>query len=150
MAFVTLRGDTDVLSELERFREDFGRMFEGYGAGERDEARRASSRWHPRANVVESDEELRVLVPLPGIDPATLSVSVEGAVLRVSGERQQEPCEGRCLRAERVHGAFERSVELPVPVNSRKVDAKYRHGVLDVSLPKAAEAKPRRIQVRGE
>jgi len=156
MAFVISRGGVDPFTELERFRREMSRMLEARasgdgGAGDGGEARR----WHPRANVHETADDVRVSVPLPGVDPARLEVAVEGGVLRIAGERpapelSAEAKEGSFVRAERIRGPFLRRVELPVEVEADKVEASYRQGVLEVVLPKAAAARPRRIQVRSE
>ena len=88
---------------------------------------------------------------LPGADPESLDVAVEGNVLRVSGERAGVPDEAtRRFSRERSTGAFSRAFEFPAPVDAEHVQARYQHGVLHVTLPKAAEARPRQIAIRFE
>jgi len=74
-------------------------------------------------------------------------ISLEEGVLTVSGERKAQSTEAENLRSERLFGSFSRSITLSTPVKADAVTASYQDGVLTVSLPKAEEAKPRKIQV---
>jgi HSP20 family protein len=86
---------------------------------------------------------------LPGVSEKDVNVSITGDLLTVRGERQwQEQAKNdNYHRLERMYGKFERSVQLPFPVQANKVKATYRDGVLVVTLPKAEEVKPREIKI---
>ena len=104
----------------------------------------------PMLNVWEDDQALYVDADLPGIDPAKLDVTVtEGNQLSIQGERAAPDIKGAVwVRQERPTGKFVRVVTLPSLVDADKVEAKYEHGVLRLTLPKSEAAKPRKIQVQ--
>jgi HSP20 family protein len=77
-----------------------------------------------------------------------IEISLQDGMLTISGERKSETVEGeKAERTERYVGKFRRSISLPTQVDSSKVTATYRDGILTVTLPKAEEAKPKQIQV---
>jgi HSP20 family protein len=85
---------------------------------------------------------------LPGYDPKSLDIQVEGDVLTVRASRNvQQPEKGRWLRQERLNGHLARSFVLPSTVDAAKCEARCEHGVLTVTLPKREESKPRSITV---
>ncbi len=104
----------------------------------------------PMLNVWEDDQALYVDADLPGIDPEKLDVTVsEGNQLVIQGERAAPDIKGAVwVRQERPVGKFMRSVTLAALVDADKVEAKYEHGVLRLTLPKSEAAKPRKIQVQ--
>ena len=89
---------------------------------------------------------------LPGIDAKDIAVSLEGDVLTIKGEKEQkkEEKDERQHRVERSWGAFMRSVRLPAPVDSGKVSAAFKDGVVTITLPKAPGAKGATIPVKAE
>jgi HSP20 family protein len=103
----------------------------------------------PPADVLENAQEFRVVLDLPGVDPASIKLSVEKDTLDVAAERKfAPPAAGEELhRSERAHGAIARSFTLPSGVDSTKVEARYEAGVLTVTLPKREETKARAIPV---
>jgi HSP20 family protein len=105
--------------------------------------------WVPPADVYETDNHLVVMADLPGIDPKKLEVRVENNVLTIRGERPfaEKPKNENFHRIERVYGSFARSFTLSTAVDSDKVLATYNSGVLTISLPKAEQAKPKRIEI---
>ena len=104
----------------------------------------------PAADVLENQNEIKVKVDLPGHDPKSVQVKLENGVLTIQSERRQEPQDQQqgVLRAERSYGVFARSFSLPDTVNPEKVEARFEHGVLTVTLPKREETKPRAIEVK--
>lgn len=110
----------------------------------------AATTFAPPADVVETQGAIEVTVDLPGHDPKSVEVKLEKGVLTIQSERKQERrAEGDgVLRAERSFGQFVRSFELPDTVDPQKVEAKFEHGVLTVTLPKREETKPRTISVK--
>lgn len=109
--------------------------------------------WRPLAtDVVETPDDVRVRMEIPGIDASEIDITIDNNVLRVSGEKRmmKEDGEGTAYRlTERRYGRFERSFVLPRDVRSEACEASYENGVLQVLLPKREEAKPRRVQVQG-
>ena len=109
----------------------------------------SSAGWAPPLDVYESADHVTVQVELAGLKKEDFDLSLEDDVLTISGERksQAETKEGESYRRERAYGSFRRSVTLPAAVKPDAVTASYQDGILTVTLPKAEEAKPRKIQV---
>jgi HSP20 family protein len=105
--------------------------------------------WTPAADIYETDNDLVLEADLPGIDPKNIDIRVENNVLTVRGERSFQPKVERenFHRIERSYGTFARGFTLATTVDPDKIRANYRNGVLSITLPKAEQAKPRRIQI---
>lgn len=105
--------------------------------------------WVPPLDVTEDEDKVVVDLELPGAQADSFDVSLQDGALTISGERKSERNEGsgESFRSERVFGRFERTVNLPAPVQPDAVTAAYTNGVLTVTLPKAEEAKPRKVNV---
>jgi HSP20 family protein len=103
----------------------------------------------PALELRENADTYAVSVELPGVDRKDVQVSLHEGVLTVSGERRQEieAKEGEYFRTERRYGRFQRQVSLPAAVKAEAVKAAYKDGVLTITLPKTAEAKPRQIDI---
>jgi HSP20 family protein len=105
--------------------------------------------WGPNLDLYEDKENLVAKVELPGMKKEAIEVSLDEGILTISGERKAEEVvkDAEPHRLERFYGRFQRSVALPVPVNTAAVKANYVDGILTVTLPKAEEAKPKQIAV---
>lgn len=105
--------------------------------------------WVPVVDVSETAEAIRVKVEAPGVAKDDFKISVQNNVLTIRGEKkmEKETTEENYHRVERVYGSFFRAVELPSAVQTDKVSANYRDGVLTITLPKSEEAKPKEIAV---
>jgi len=127
------------------FDDLFERLFADVGTTDRAHAAVA-----PRIDVKESEAEVVVEADLPGVEEKDIEVSLHEGVLIVRAERHESSeAKGESWhRRERVHRSFQRAVPMPVAVDGEKVQASYKAGVLRVTLPKAAEARPRKIEVR--
>jgi HSP20 family protein len=101
----------------------------------------------PPADLRETVDELTLTMDLPGYDPKSLDVRIEGDVLTVRAQRALPNVEGTWLRQERAHGEIARSFVLPDSVDTAKCEARCEHGVLTVRLAKREESKPRSIAV---
>lgn len=105
--------------------------------------------WAPPIEVFEKEDKFVVKAELPGIKEEDIDVSVVGDTLTVKGERkaESEVKEEDYYCCERSYGSFSRSIALPSTVDANKIEASYENGVLEVSLPKAAKVKPKKISV---
>jgi HSP20 family protein len=103
----------------------------------------------PVSDVVETADNIKVLVDLPGFDADSLRIEFENDVLSIAGERRPREEKGETyLMAERRVGTFARAFTVNVPIDPDRIDAAYDRGVLTVTLLKRAEAKPRKIDVK--
>lgn len=109
-----------------------------------------ASAWTPSCDVVEDQENLKLVLELPGVKPEDVKISIENQVLTIRGEKKQVAVESseRWHRYERAYGSFERTFSLPSTVDAERIQATVDHGVLTVALPKSEKAKPREIPVR--
>lgn len=104
----------------------------------------------PAVDIIEDDQALVVRAELPGVKAEDLAIEVENNVLTLSGERKAEARYEKAgvHRVERWTGRFARSFTLPRSVDAEHIDAKLKDGVLELTLPKRAEAKQRKISVK--
>lgn len=134
--------------ELEDMSARLNRLFGDPGAGE------ASHRvlWSPAVNVEETKEELRLTAELPGMTIDDIEIEVENNILSLRGQkRQEEETEDRKFHVwERSFGGFERSFTLPRTVKADEISAHFRDGILNIQMPKAPEAKGRKISIKAE
>jgi HSP20 family protein len=105
--------------------------------------------WHPAVDVLEQGERIVLRAELPGVGRDDIDINVENGTITLCGEKKQEKRieSESAYRAERFYGTFSRSFVLPTTIDPEKIEASYRDGVLEVVLPKADEAKPRKIRV---
>lgn len=117
---------------------------------EGDGRRRRLETYFPKANLAETDGNIEVTLDLPGLKPEEIKVEMQNGNLVISGERKEEKEEkGKTYhRIERSYGSFRRSIPLPAKVDEGKIDAKFANGVLNVTLPKSEQAKPKLITVK--
>ncbi len=106
--------------------------------------------WVPAVDIFEREDGLVLRVDLPGVNRDQIDVRVENGTLLLQGERKRDPDveEAAAYRLERGHGPFTRSFTLPTTVDASKISARFKDGVLEVVLPKAEDAKPKRIQIQ--
>lgn len=130
---------TNMRDELDRvFESSFGSFFRPLGS---------LNRWNPPVDVYQDSNQFTVYAELPGLKKEEIEISLDGDTLTIGGERKHEAKGDQGFRTERYFGKFQRSLTLPVPVNSEKVNATYKDGILKVVLAKAEEAKPKQIPV---
>lgn len=106
--------------------------------------------WSPVLDVEETDEAFVLHTEVPGVPPEDIQLSLDEGVLTVRGERRfyNDRTDDGFRRIERSFGAFHRAVRLPGPVDAQHIEATCANGVMTVTVPKAEEAKPRRIEVK--
>jgi HSP20 family protein len=138
--------------DLASLQDRIDRLFEdtlGRARGTFGDEALEGARWAPAVDILERPNELVLKADLPGIDPKDVEINVQNSTLTLRGERKFESDvkEDDFRRVERVYGSFVRSFFLPQAVDSDRVEAEYRNGVLEVKLPKRPEAKPKQIKV---
>jgi len=115
----------------------FGRQNDSYAPG------------FPAVNLWSGDDEVLVTAELPGVAPDEIDISVSDETLTLAGARSADPApEGAAVtHRERGHGRFSRSFRLPFRIDASAVDARYANGILEVTVRKAAEDRPRKVPV---
>lgn len=107
---------------------------------------------NPALDVYEDNDNVIVETPLVGIDPSKVNIEIEDNILKISGQssHKSEVDDKNYYRKEVRYGSFFRAVSLPKAVMGDQAQANYKDGILKISVPKAEEAKPRRITVKSE
>jgi HSP20 family protein len=133
---------------LRELQSEMNRLFDGYGPP-LDGGTWTRTAAFPALNVWDDGDSLFAEAEIPGVDQNDLEVYAVGNELTIKGSRK--PREGKDLayhRKERGVGEFTRVITLPIDIDADKVQASLANGVLTVTLPKAEEAKPKRITVK--
>ena len=135
--------------ELEDMTSRLNRLFVQPTSGEAT----ARSMWSPSVNVEESKEELLLTAELPGMNIDDVEIEVENNILSLRGEKREEREESSDRRYhvwERCYGSFERQFTLPRTVKTDEISAQFKDGILHVQMPKAPEAKAKKIAIKAE
>lgn len=144
-----LRFPTDIFSEFDRMQREMDQMFGALGM---PTSIRAVTRGFPAVNIGTSPKSVEIYAFAPGIDPSKLDISVDRGLLTIAGERPSElPEEAEKVSVyadERFSGPFKRVVNLPEDVDPTGIEARYRDGVLRISVPLRESAQPKRIEIK--
>jgi len=107
------------------------------------------SNWNPVVDIFDQDGNIVITAELPGVDKENVTVDIKERLLTLSGERsgESEVKEDNYYRRERVYGRFERSFTLPGNVDSEKITAEFKDGVLKIEVPKPADMSPKQITI---
>ena len=142
----------DPARELDTLQGEMNRLFSSFfdtprGAGGSNGA--PARRWIPAMDLVETEDHFVLKADLPGVAESDVSIELEANVLTISGERrtEHEAKKDGYYRLERSTGTFSRALTLPEGIDPGAVSASFDNGVLEVRIPKPAEAKPRRVQI---
>jgi HSP20 family protein len=132
------------LSQLRRELDDIfelGGPFRSFGLLE--------GSWAPLIDMSETKDQILVRAEIPGMKKEEIDVQVQNDTLIIQGERKRESEEKKenYRRVERSYGRFHRAIGLPSEVKADQIKATYKDGILDISLPKKEESKPKQIQV---
>ncbi|NJN99424.1 MAG: Hsp20/alpha crystallin family protein [Anaerolineales bacterium] len=105
--------------------------------------------FNPQVDVTENDKEVKITAELPGLSEQDVEVSLSNDVLTISGEKKHEKEDkgDNYYRMERSYGSFQRTIPLPAEVQSDKVDASFKNGVLTITLPKSPQATQNRKKI---
>lgn len=131
--------------ELASLQTEMGRwmngLLEGHG--------RTTQNWVPALDVWETDSDVVYAFDLPGIPESDIAIEVKDDTLTVSAERDrtEDSSENGFYRFERRYGTFARAVGLPQDVDQDQITARYENGVLEIRVPKPAQAQPRKIEL---
>ncbi|HTP58158.1 MAG TPA: Hsp20/alpha crystallin family protein [Spirochaetia bacterium] len=141
-------GSTDLFQDFENLQDEINRLFEVTRV---PESRGIFERtFSPAVDVVENPDAFEVLCDVPGMEIGDMEISIAGSVLTIKGEKKTsvDKDEARTYREEMRAGRFQRTLQLPLAVDSSRVDAVLKDGVLMITLPKQEELKPRQIAVK--
>ncbi|PEN14574.1 heat-shock protein [Longibacter salinarum] len=137
---------------LSSLQQEIDRLFEGFfpTRSSDEDASRYASMWSPRTDLIETPEAYRIELDVPGMNRDDIHISYQDDRLTVSGERAHEAREENeeRVRVERTFGNFFRSFTLPSTVSAEQISAQHENGVLTITVPKAEESKPRRIEIK--
>ena len=133
------------LRDLDTFHDEVNRLFDGFLTPLSEERT-----FVPATDIEETADSYRLRIDLPGMEQKDVKVTMLGETLTIRGERKAEDEEtsGNVYRRERRYGAFERAFRLGQNVKPEQVKATFRNGVLEVTVPKADEARSREIQIQ--
>jgi len=128
-------------------RDDLNSLFDLPMMGNFARQAQLFSGWTPVLDLYQDNDNVVATVELPGMRKEDIDISLHEGVLTIAGERQSSLGEADAERTERFSGKFRRSVTLPARIDAAKVSASYKDGILTVTLPKAEEAKPKKVEV---
>lgn len=133
----------DLVTDLQ---DDINRLF---SSSLRKSQHSTLSDFLPCVEVHEDENSFTIHVDSPGIDKKDIDISVTGNTVTVKGERkiEEKKKEKGYFYSERRYGSFQRSLELPTEVDSEKISANYKDGVLEIVVPKSEKSKPKQIKV---
>ena len=137
------RSNRDFSNEIDRFFGDFWQSdFPAFFSNR-------EMTWTPRMDVKESEDAYILHADLPGLKQNDVKITLNDHVLTISGERkhEEEKKNEKYHYVERAYGSFQRSFTLPSSINGDKIKAEYKDGVLNITLPKTEESKPKEIAI---
>jgi len=145
--------NTNPFKDIEKARSEMDRLLDTFLFGRPQKGDIWEEiEWLPAIDVAETKNEIVVNVEIPGMDPKEFDISVSEGTLMIKGEKKQEKeeKEENYHLTERRYGTFIRSILLPQEVESDKIRASYKDGILKITLPKSEEAKKNEIKIKVE
>ena len=148
MAIIRWRDPMDPFSDLGNLRSAIDQVFGDFMG--RTGGAQSYAGVFPPLNITEGDDNLFVRAELPGVDPKEIDISATSDALTLRGERKVTPVSAdvNYHQRERGFGTFRRVINLPTRINTDTIHASYNNGILTLVLPKAAEAKPKQIEIK--
>ncbi len=139
----------DPFRDLLSIQDRMNRLFEHTLSRSRADEGIAASTWTPAVDIYETPETIVMKAELPGLSRDDIEIQIRDTTLTLKGERRfaKDVQEENYQRIERAYGAFQRSFTLPATIQQEKIRAVFRDGVLELTLPKAEEAKPKKISI---
>lgn len=137
----------DPFREMVAIRREMDRLVDDSLTGENWDQ---TFNWELPLDVKETQDDYIVKATLPGVNPDDIQITYNNGMLTIQAERQaeQEKKDEHFLVREQRFGTFSRTINLPVAIDSNKIEADYDNGVLTLHLPKTEETKPRRIPIK--
>jgi HSP20 family protein len=138
----------DIFHNMEDIQKEMNRLFD-FTLRPLSRTGNGGPGWLPDVDIVDEKDSIRVTADLPGMKRDEIDVAVEDDVLTIKGEKKQfkEIKNKDYIRAERYYGAFHRSFTLPSSVDAGKVQASYRDGILEITLPKKEGTRTKQIKI---
>ena len=139
--------------EMEAMHNEMNRLFSRLGGvGAFTPEQLNDNQWMLSVDVFETPDALRIKAALPGIDPKDVNIEINDQVLTVTAERRHDMQneDGGYQWIEQQYGTFSRSLTLPRFADTQKIEARYSHGMLELTVPKKESAKPRRVPLQVE
>lgn len=138
----------DPFADMAQLREQVNRLFEQSISHSGEELAPART-WSPAVDIYETPDAIGVRMDIAGVKPDEIDIQISGDTLTIRGERtlKTEESGKQFIRLERSHGPFQRSFTLGVPVDQQAVRAAYHDGMLEVTLPKREEVKPKQVKI---
>lgn len=139
----------DPFRDLLSIQDRMNKLFEQTLSRSRAEEGIAPSTWTPAVDIYETPEAIVLQADLPGLRREDIDIQIQDNTLALRGERRfaKDVREENYLRIERAYGAFQRSFTLPATIQQENIRAVFRDGILELTLPKAEEAKPKKIAI---
>jgi len=134
-------------SSLTGFRSELDRFFDNFFSGEEEET--SLYRFTPSVDIEEGEKAYHVTAELPGVKKDDVKVTVKDNVLTINGEKKQKKEEKgkEYHRTERAYGSFQRCFRLPEMVDQENINAEFKDGMLEISIPKKEEAVSKEVNV---
>lgn len=140
------------VNALNRLRDQLNRMYDpDYFPSIWDkETGMIAGDWSPSVDVREEDDKYVFLADVPGVDSRDIDIVCENGMLTIKGEKKTEAMEKKegYRRMERSRGTFYRRFSLPDTADTDKIKANIKHGVLELTIPKIAKAKSKKIEIK--
>ena len=140
--FSTNQFGWDPFSELRKLQSEMNRLFD-------DNRGAASARAYPPVNLWVGERSVVVTAELPGVERSDINLTVRDDSVSISGERKLATTDAEVAwhRRERVHGGFNRTIDLPFKIDPDEVVARFHNGLLEIEMQRPSEDLPRRIEV---
>lgn len=139
-----------LLPTVSSLQNEVNRVLERFFDGGILDSRTELGLWLPPVDLAETTDQVVVKTEVPGVDPKEINISIQDNTLLIKGEKKEEKEEKgkNYYRMERRYGNFSRSIALPASVDTNKISAECKNGVLEITLQKKEEVKPKQISVK--
>ena len=137
----------DPFREAVTLREAMDRLFEDSYVPARRQAEQREQVWRLPLDAYITPEEIVILANMPGVKPEKVEITIEGDTLTIKGERPAPLENVDYVLQDRSYGKFQRTLNINIPVDANKAEAKFEDGLLTLAIPKAEAVKPKTIQV---
>ncbi len=137
----------DPFLEMEELLDRYGRSSRK-SLTKRDDSAFEVGDWMPVVDIEEEEDVFTVKAELPGVEKDDVSVNIDNGVLTIKGQKRTENKDNKRHRTECSYGSFIRSFTLPRAVKAGEIKAVYKNGILNLTIPKSDELKPKQIEIK--